>query len=89
MNLKFVVPDPAHKAYRDALVNTLKAEGKDLDALVLLAIAAHFVGQLAAMQDQRKYSPSAVMEVVTSNIMQGNRDAVDSLALAQTPGGMQ
>jgi len=70
---------PEHEvAYQDlcALVNK---HADKLSALELLAIAANMVGKLVAMQDQRKLTPSAAMEIVAKNIEYGNQQVMDQL----------
>ncbi|WP_319499310.1 hypothetical protein [uncultured Cohaesibacter sp.] len=56
--------------------------GKYTDALPqerMLAVAAYTVGQIIAMQDQRKFTSESVMALVSENIEAGNRDAVEQL----------
>lgn len=51
----------------------------NLPAERMLVIAAQFVGNLTAMQDQRRYTPAAVMEMVAMNIEEGNKAAIEHL----------
>jgi len=53
--------------------------GKTLDASELLAVLSHLVGQLVALQDQRVVTPEAAMELVSSNIEQGNAEVIARL----------
>jgi hypothetical protein len=45
----------------------------------ILAIASQFVGQLIALQDQRKITPDMAMQIVSENIEIGNRAALMTL----------
>jgi hypothetical protein len=67
---------------RDVLLQTLKQEAADVPAQELLAIVSHVLGQLIAMQDQRKMSPSQAMMIVSANIEQGNREALRAVSSA-------
>ena len=46
----------------------------------MLALSAHLVGQIIAMQDQRKMSPAMAMEIVAKNIERGNGEVLTELA---------
>lgn len=78
-------PSQKHLAYRDAILAAMRAHAGDLPADEILAITAHLVGQLIAMQDQRRFTPDLVMKIVSNNIEQGNREVVDGL-LTKTEG---
>lgn len=65
-------------AYQDLLALLNKHSGK-LTALEMLAIAANMVGKLAAMQDQRKVTPSMAMEIISKNMEHGNQQVVNLL----------
>ncbi len=77
--MKSVEPTTAHLAYRKALEAAVGQQGATLDAADLLAITSHLVGQLVAMQDQRKMTPDMAMQIVSSNLEQGNREVVEGL----------
>jgi hypothetical protein len=83
--MKSVAPSPAHLALREALHRAIGAEGGAMDVADILAVFSHMVGQLIAMQDQRKVTPAMALQVVQENMQQGNREMVESLLLA--PGG--
>lgn len=72
-------PTAAHRAFRDDLLAVLKKHAGHLDAKDMLALGAHMVGQILAMQDQRTLTPAAAMEIVSLNIEQGNREVIDKL----------
>ena len=52
----------------------------------MLGIVCQLVGNLIAMQDQRKYTADAVMRMVSKNIEAGNQEAIRQVASA---GGAQ
>jgi hypothetical protein len=59
-----------------AFVNDLKAaigRHKHLTPQEMLAGAAQLVGNLVALQDQRKMTPAMALEVVQANIEVGNQ----------------
>lgn len=76
---KSVKPNERHLKFRKALENAIRDGGSELQADEILAITAHFVGQLIALQDQRKYNSEIIMELITENIQKGNGEAVDKL----------
>jgi len=82
---KSVKPEAKHLAYRNALMAAIAQHGQTLEADELLALTSHFVGQLVALQDQRVMTPAMAMEIVATNIQQGNRDAIEPL-MTQTGG---
>ena len=77
--MKTQEPTAAHRAFRDDALALLNKHAGHLDAIEMLALAAHLVGQLVAMQDHRKYTPAAVMEMVGKNIEQGNGEVLAGL----------
>lgn len=83
--MKSVAPNEQHRAFRKAVEAAIVEHGKTLDAMELLALLSHLVGQVVALQDQRKVTPAMAMEVVQSNIEQGNREVIDDLL--NTTGG--
>lgn len=71
-------PKPEHDAFMAELKSCLGSTGKDLDAAVLLAIASQFVGQLLALQDQRRYSVEQAIDLVMRNLEIGNQMVINS-----------
>lgn len=65
-----------HETLRLELIALLRKHTEHLSAIEVLATAAHMVGQIIAMQDQRKISPSDAMDVVHKNIEIGNREMI-------------
>lgn len=76
---KSIDPNEKHLKFRKALEGALREGGAELQADEILAITAHLVGQLIALQDQRKYDSEMVMALVTENIQQGNCEAIANL----------
>lgn len=77
--MKEVIATDAHIVARDDLVNLIRKHADKVSAVELLAIAAHMVGQLVAMQDQRRITPAAAMQVVAANVEAGNQSVVSNL----------
>lgn len=72
-------PHPQHLLFRTDLIAVLRKHAGALNAVELLAVAAHLTGQILALQDQRTMSPSQAMDIVAANIELGNRDAIGEL----------
>jgi len=69
-------PNDHHRQFRDELTAVLRKHASRLSAMEMLALAAHLVGQLIAMQDQRSLTPAMALKLVSDNIEQGNREAI-------------
>ncbi len=67
-----------HKKLRDDFLLALKKHDH-LDPIHMLAMASNLVGQLIAMQDQRKYSIDNIWAIVGANIEIGNHDALHTI----------
>ena len=65
-----------HRAFRDDAIVLLKKHAGNLDATEMLALAAHLVGQIIAMQDQRTVTRGMALEIVGQNIEVGNAEAL-------------
>lgn len=81
--MKVHKPTPAHSAFRDDALALLKKHAGHLDATDMLAMASHMVGQIIAMQDQRKVTREIALEILKANIEQGNREVLDNLGRSQ------
>jgi len=79
VSTKTVPPNPAHRAYREAVLEAMRTHGATLQAHELLAINSHLLGQLIAFQDQRVMTPDEAMRIVGKNIEQGNAEALAEL----------
>lgn len=74
--MKSKAPTPAMEAFRSDLLAVLNKHAGALDASEMMALAAYTTGQIMAMQDARKWSPSQAMDVVAKNIEAGNAQAI-------------
>lgn len=83
--IKSIKPSSAQTAFRDDMVAALRKH-QHLPPDEMLAVASYFVGQLVAMQDQRKLTPAMAMQIVGSNIEAGNQHVIAELA-GVTPAG--
>lgn len=54
------------------MLAVIRTEAATMDASEILAIAAYTVGQLIALQDQRKMTPQMALAIVSDNIEAGN-----------------
>lgn len=84
--MRSIVPTGRHEAFRDVLLAELRRAFADLPAEEMLAVTCQIVGQMIAFQDQRRFTPQAVMNMVQANIEKGNRDAIASLMAAPAAG---
>ncbi len=79
VGMKTREPSPVAKEFNDA-TKALLAEFKDkLTPMEMLAVTAHLVGVLIAVQDQRKMTREMALELVSQNIEAGNAEAINSL----------
>ena len=65
-----------------ALMEDLKAalaKNPNVPAIHMLSVVSQLVGNLVALQDQRRYTVDGLMVLVANNIQIGNRTAIDSL----------
>lgn len=79
MTVKTVLPEARHRAFRDDLLALLREYAGELEATEMLALSAHIVGQIIALQDQRTMTSTLAMEIVAHNIIQGNIEAMAEL----------
>lgn len=76
--MKTVQPTPELIAFMDDLKAAL-GKHTQLDAMQMLAVGSQFVGNLIALQDQRRVTPAMAMELVARNIEIGNAEAIAPL----------
>ena len=74
-----------HDAFRQDVLNVLAKHGSQLDAEEMLALLANMTGQMAAMMDQRKFTPKQVKDLIAENLQYGNKAVVDKLRKARGP----
>jgi hypothetical protein len=67
---------PEDEKFLKALKEQMPA---DMPVQRILAIVSQFVGQLIALQDQRKVTPDMAMQIVSENIEIGNAAALLTL----------
>lgn len=72
-------PTPDHHAFRNDVIALLKKHAGHLDSQDMLALASHLVGQLIAMQDQRKVTREIALDIVERNIEVGNAEVLKNL----------
>jgi hypothetical protein len=82
---KVVQPSADHEKLRLALCQAIRRKAPDMPAEEILAVFSQFVGQLIAVQDQRRFTPDSIMTLVSANIEMGNQHALDTL-LNETAG---
>lgn len=85
MGLKSTPPSAHVLAARTAVMQAIQQHAACMDAVEILAVLAHAVGQCIAMQDQTKHTAEDLLALVDSNMEAGNREVVDQL-LGQTGG---
>ncbi len=71
---------PQHNAFHNELIALLQKHAGQLDAVEMLALGGHMVGQILALQDQRTMTPEKGMAIILANIEKGNAEAIDQLA---------
>lgn len=72
-----VKPTKEHRAFRDDVIELLRKHAGELPADEMLALASHLVGQLLALQDQRKITPALGLKLIGENIEAGNAEVVN------------
>lgn len=74
--MKKVQPSPTHEAVRQDLISILGKYRDQISAQEMLDLASYFVGQLIALQDQRRMTSADAIELVKKNMVAGNQDEV-------------
>lgn len=72
-----------HEALYQELVALLNKHAGKLDAIEMLAVASNMLGKMIAMQDQRRFTGTQVMEIVARNIEHGNKEVLKQLGMSQ------
>lgn len=86
MKIKLTKARLDHKAAYADLARLVDKYTGGMDAIEILAVAANLVGKLTAMQDQRQYTPEEILEIVSSNVKEGNAEVVAALRDAPVAG---
>lgn len=84
--VRHVDPTSRHRRMKDAVVAAMAKEVGDMPADEMLAVLSQIVGQMIALQDQRKYTAAAVMELVSLNIEIGNQMVLETALKAPAKG---
>lgn len=71
--VRYVDPADRHRRMKDAVVAAMSKEVGDMPSDEMLAVLCQIVGQMIALQDQRKYTAASVMDLVSRNIEIGNQ----------------
>jgi hypothetical protein len=69
-----------HEVAFQEIVDLMKKHAGDLDAIEMLAITANALGKMIAMQDQRRWTSPAIMEIIAANIELGNKQMIAQLS---------
>ncbi|MCZ8545054.1 hypothetical protein OOJ09_12745 [Mesorhizobium qingshengii] len=85
MRTKVVDASRQHEELRNGFIAAIRQIAPEMPADEILAVVCVFVGQLIALQDQRRFSSDAIMELVSFNIEAGNKVVIDDLL--KTKGG--
>lgn len=83
--MKTVPTSVDHDAFRQDVLNVLAKHGSKLSAEEMLALLANMTGQMAAMMDQRKFTPQQVTDLIAENLQHGNKAVVNKLQKAKGP----
>jgi hypothetical protein len=68
-----------HQAFRTDCLAVLRRHAGKLSAQEMLALSAHLVGSIIAMQDHHNMTPDMAMDIVHSNMAMGNAEAVEEM----------
>lgn len=79
MGLKSTPPSAPVLAARTAVMRAIQQHSSSMDAIEILAVLAHAVGQCIAMQDQTRHTAEELVDLVRLNIEAGNREVVQRL----------
>ncbi|MBI1359834.1 MAG: hypothetical protein GC155_06060 [Alphaproteobacteria bacterium] len=77
-----VRPHKPNQRHIDCMARLKAALDPALDAQEMLALVSQLVGNLIALQDQRKMTPDMAMQLVARNIEIGNAVAIDAVKSA-------
>ena len=78
MKTKAIQPTKAHEELRLDYVKALQKH-PTMPPIEMLCITAQFLGQLIALQDQTRWTSEQIMAMISMNIQQGNKAAVDTI----------
>jgi hypothetical protein len=72
-----------HEMVYTDLIKLIAKHSEKVDKEEIMAIVANMLGKIMAMQDQRKISAQAALEIILSNIEEGNASVIAMLAQTQ------
>lgn len=78
---------PGHEAMYQALLEVLQRYEVEIGIHSQLGILSNIVGKYVAIQDQTRYTPDMIMQMVAENIQYGNQQVIAELDNPQ--GGTQ
>lgn len=81
--LKPHAPQAQHDALRIDLLQLVGKYADQMDREEMLAVAAHIVGQIVAVQDPTSMTHADAFELIAKNIEMGNKSMADSLRKQQ------
>jgi uncharacterized protein YejL (UPF0352 family) len=70
---------PEHEAMYQEIIAVLRKHEDSVDGVETLALLANLIGKLMAFQDQRKYTPEMLLQLISTNLETGNAQAIASL----------
>lgn len=80
--MKQIDPGAPDENFRADMLKMLDKHAGALPQDRILALCAYTLGQIIAMQDQRKYTSEMVMQMVSANIQAGNQHAIEEVSTA-------
>jgi hypothetical protein len=78
MKTKLFSVEPQQMAFRRDLEASI-ARHQHLRADEMLAILAHMLGQVTALQDQRSITAEMAMQIIEENFVHGNQSVLDGI----------
>lgn len=83
--MKTILTGVDHDAFHQDVLDVLAKHGSKLNAEEMLALLANMTGQMAAMMDQRKFTPKQVTDLIAENLQYGNKAVVNKLQKTRGP----
>lgn len=77
--MRSIAPTAAHLAFRASLEAAIAEHCAHVNAVEMLALVSHMLGQIVAAQDQRTMTNDMAMEIVVANLQRGNSEAVERM----------
>lgn len=77
--MKTTKTKPVHEEFNRAIKAVLEQFKDKLSNMEMLAVSAHLVGVLIAVQDQRIITSAVALDSVSKNIEAGNKEAMEEI----------